>query len=65
MSRALDFFCRECLTSVVVIDAQWAQVQAAGEEAPRYVPAAHCRRVQGTEPLAPARGTGALDKCAS
>jgi hypothetical protein len=65
--RSLDFFCRGCFTTVVVIDERWSHVMRAGEKAPRLVPTERCRRVRateplgrGTEPLAAAAATGVL-----
>jgi hypothetical protein len=51
MTRNLDFFCRDCYTSLVVIDDEWAQLLGPGDGSPRFIPVSHCRKARATEPL--------------
>lgn len=56
--RSLDFFCRACFSTLVVIDERWSHAMRPGEKAPRLIPTERCRRVRATEPLG--RGTEPL-----
>ena len=50
--RSLDFFCRACFSTLVVIDERWSHAMRPGEKSPRLIPTERCRRARGTEPLA-------------
>lgn len=65
--RSLDFFCRACFTTLVVIDERWSHAKHPDEETPRLIPTDACRRVRiaeprcrGSEPLCQAVQTGAI-----
>lgn len=45
MVRSLDFFCRGCFTTLVVIDERWSHVMRASERQPQLVPTERCRLV--------------------
>lgn len=60
MSRNLDFFCRACFTSVVVLDEQWVEVMRIDDQAARIVSREACRPRRATEPLHAAT-TGVLE----
>ena len=67
MVRSLDFFCRGCFSTLVVIDERWSHAMRPGELTPRLIPTERCRRGRpaevanrGTEPLGQAVKTGAL-----
>lgn len=59
-SRNLDFFCRSCFTSVVILDPVWADIMGVEDPAPTRVPVEACLRHRGTEPLVVATKTSPL-----
>lgn len=60
MSRNLDFFCRACFTSVVVLDDQWIEVMSIEDQTARIMSRDACRPRRCTEPLHAAT-TGVLE----
>jgi hypothetical protein len=50
-SRNLDFFCRGCFTSVVILDPEWADIMSVEDAAPTRIRVEACLRHRGTEPL--------------
>lgn len=51
MSRGLDFFCRHCLSSLVVIDEHWAHLLGPEDAHPQVISVARCKRLVGSGPL--------------
>lgn len=61
MSRNMDFFCRGCYTSVVMIDEVWAETMGPEDSVSERVLIATCVRHRGTQPLSPVAKTSFLD----
>lgn len=63
-SRNLDFFCRSCYTSVVIIDQEWAEVMGMNDPGTTRVRVETFSRRRHTEPLVLATPTAPLDALA-
>lgn len=64
-SRNLDFFCRGCFTSVVILDREWAEIMGVDDAIAHRVRAEACLRHRGTEPLVVPPKTAPLEAIAS